>query len=114
LLEGSVAKAGNKLRITAQLVQSADGNHLWSDTYDREMQDIFAVRTDVAQQVAAALKVRLLGEEKKRLDQKPTENLAAYEAYLRALDLLARPGARLHALMAGAVLNDAPRLDPRS
>jgi adenylate cyclase len=81
LLEGSVAKAGNKLRITAQLIQASDGNHLWSDTYDREMQDIFAVRSEVAQQVAATLKVRLLGEEKKRLDQKPTENLEAYNLY---------------------------------
>jgi adenylate cyclase len=81
LLEGSVAKAGNKLRITAQLIQASDGNHLWSDTYDREMQDIFAVRSEVAQQVAATLKIRLLGEEKKRLDQKPTENLEAYNLY---------------------------------
>jgi TolB-like protein len=81
LLEGSVARAGNKLRITAQLIQASDGNHLWSDTYDREMQDIFAVRSEVAQQVAATLKVRLLGEEKKRLDQKPTENLEAYNLY---------------------------------
>ena len=83
LLEGSVAKAGNKLRITAKLIQASDGNHLWSDTYDRELQDIFAVRSEVAQHVAATLKVRLLGEEKKRLDQKPTENLEAYNLYLR-------------------------------
>ena len=81
LLEGSVARAGNKLRITAQLIQASDGNHLWSDTYDREMQDIFAVRSEVAQQVAATLKIRLLGEEKKRLDQKPTENIEAYNLY---------------------------------
>ena len=81
LLEGSVAKAGNKLRITAQLIQASDGNHLWSDTYDREMQDIFAVRSEVAQQVAATLKIRLLGEDKKRLDKKPTENLEAYNLY---------------------------------
>jgi serine/threonine-protein kinase len=83
LLEGSVAKAGNKLRITAQLIQASDGNHEWSDTYDREMQDIFAVRSEVAQQVAATLKVRLLGEEKKQLDKKPTENLEAYNLYRR-------------------------------
>ncbi len=83
LLEGSVAKAGNKLRITAKLIQASDGNHLWSDTYDLELQDIFAVRSEVAQRVAATLKVRLLGEEKKRLDQKPTENLEAYNLYLR-------------------------------
>jgi tetratricopeptide (TPR) repeat protein len=81
LLEGSVAKAGNKLRITAQLIQASDGNHLWSDTYDREMQDIFAVRSEVAQQVAETLKVRLLGEEKRKIDKKPTENLEAYNLY---------------------------------
>ncbi len=56
LLEGSVAKAGNKLRITAQLIQASDGNHEWSDTYDRDMQDIFAVRSEVAQKVAETLK----------------------------------------------------------
>src|SRR5437879_6370829 len=81
LLEGSVARAGNKLRITAQLIQASDGNHLWSDTYDRELQDIFAVRSEVAQQVAAKLKVRLLGVEKERIDQKPTESLEGYNLY---------------------------------
>jgi adenylate cyclase len=81
LLEGSVAKAGNKLRITAQLIQASDGNHEWSDTYDREMQDIFAVRSEVAQQVAQTLKIRLLGEEKRKIDKKPTENLEAYNLY---------------------------------
>jgi TolB-like protein len=81
LLEGSVARAGNKLRITGQLIQAADGNHLWSDTYDREMQDIFAVRSEVAQQVAGVLKVRLLGEDKRKIDEKPTDNLEAYNLY---------------------------------
>jgi len=81
LLEGSVAKAGNKLRITAQLIQASDGNHEWSDTYDREMQDIFAVRSEVARQVAETLKIRLLGEEKRKIDKKPTENLEAYNLY---------------------------------
>lgn len=81
LLEGSVAKAANKLRITAQLIQASDGNHLWSDTYDREMQDIFAVRSEVAQKVAETLKIRLLGEEKRKIDKKPTENLEAYNLY---------------------------------
>src|SRR5207248_39568 len=81
LLEGSVAKAGNKLRITAQLIQTSDGNHEWSDTYDREMQDIFAVRSEVAQKVAETLKVRLFGEEKRKIDKKPTENLEAYNLY---------------------------------
>ena len=83
LLEGSVARAGNKLRITAQLIQASDGNHLWSDTYDRQMQDIFAVRSEVAQQVADTLKIRLLGEDKKRLEKKPTEDIEAYNLYRR-------------------------------
>ena len=83
LLEGSVAKAGNKLRITAQLIQTSDGNHEWSDTYDREMQDIFAVRSEVAQKVAETLKIRLLGEEKRKIDKKPTENIEAYNLTVR-------------------------------
>src|SRR5205807_7237525 len=81
LLEGSVAKVGNKLRITAQLIKASDGNHEWSDTYDRDMQDIFAVRSEVAQKVAETLKVHLLGEEKRKIDKKPTENLEAYNLY---------------------------------
>ena len=81
LLEGSVARAGDKLRITAQLIQASDGNHVWSDTYDREMKDIFAVRSEVAQQVAETLQIRLLGRDKKRIDKKPTENLEAYNLY---------------------------------
>jgi len=83
LLEGSVAKAGNRLRITAQLIQASDGNHLWSDTYDREMQDIFAVRSDVAQQVVQALRVKLGVEATRALAQKPTENLKAFQYYMQ-------------------------------
>jgi adenylate cyclase len=83
LVEGSVAKAGNRLRISAQLIQASDGNHLWSDTYDREMQDIFAVRSDVAQQVVQALQVKLGVEAKRALVQKPTENLKAFQYYMQ-------------------------------
>jgi TolB-like protein/Flp pilus assembly protein TadD/class 3 adenylate cyclase len=112
LLEGSVAKAGNKLRITAQLIQASDGNHLWSDTYDREMQDIFAVRSEVAQQVAATLKVRLLGEEKKRLDQKPTENLEAYNLYRQGryyADKLSEDGTKRAVLFFQQAIDKDPR-----
>jgi adenylate cyclase len=83
LLEGSVAKAGNKLRITAQLIQASDGNNLWSDTYDREMQDIFAVRSEVAQQVVQALQVKLGVKATQALAQKPTENLKAFQYYMQ-------------------------------
>jgi adenylate cyclase len=83
VLEGSVRKAGTKLRITAQLINVADGFHLWSETYDREMADIFAIQSDVAQRVATALKGQLLAGEKQQLARKPTENLEAYGLYLK-------------------------------
>jgi adenylate cyclase len=85
LLEGSVAKAGNRLRISAQLIQASDGNHLWSDTYDREMQDIFAVRSEVAQQVVQALQVKLGVEATRALAHKPTENLKAFQYCMQGL-----------------------------
>ena len=111
LLEGSVAKAGNKLRITAQLIQASDGNHEWSDTYDREMQDIFAVRSEVAEKVANKLRVRLLGEEKKQIDKKPTDNLEAYDAYLKGRYFFNRPSDQN---LSKAILQfeNAVRLDP--
>jgi TolB-like protein/tetratricopeptide (TPR) repeat protein len=83
LLEGSVSKAGDKLRITAQLIDVATGNHLWSQTYDREMRDIFAIRTEVAQQVAEALKIRLGVSTRQVIAKKPTDNLEAYQLYLQ-------------------------------
>jgi adenylate cyclase len=111
LLEGSVAKAGNKLRITAQLIQASDGNHEWSDTYDREMQDIFAVRSEVAEKVANTLRVRLLGEEKKQIDKKPTDNLEAYDAYLKGRYFFNRPSDQ-NLSKAISQFEDAVRLDP--
>jgi TolB-like protein/cytochrome c-type biogenesis protein CcmH/NrfG len=83
VLEGSVSKAGNRVRITTQLINAADGYHLWSDSYDRELQDIFAIRSQVAQTVAKALQVTLAAGEQQRLDQKPTEDLEAYQLYLK-------------------------------
>jgi adenylate cyclase len=84
VLEGSVAKAGNQVRITAQLISTADGYHLWSDSYDRELQDIFAIRSQVAETVAKALQVTLAAGERRTLAQKPTEDVEAYQLYLKA------------------------------
>ncbi len=83
VLEGSVRKAGDKLRITAQLINVADGFHLWSETYDRDMTNLFSVQSEVAQQVATALKLQLGVADTQRLQSKPTANLAAYELYLK-------------------------------
>jgi TolB-like protein/class 3 adenylate cyclase/tetratricopeptide (TPR) repeat protein len=83
VLEGSVRKAGDKLRITAQLINVADGFHLWSETYDRDMTNLFSVQSEVAHQVAIALKLQLGVADTQRLQSKPTANLAAYELYLK-------------------------------
>jgi adenylate cyclase len=82
VLEGSVRKAGDKLRITAQLINAADGFHIWSETYDGDMKDILAMQSDVAQRVVRALEVQLGVEEARALTKKPTENAEAYRLYL--------------------------------
>ena len=82
VLEGSVRKAGEKLRITAQLINVADGFHLWSETYDRDMKDILAVQGDVAQRVVEALQVQLGVDEARALTKKATENPEAHRLYL--------------------------------
>jgi adenylate cyclase len=82
VLEGSVRKAGEKLRITAQLINVADGYHLWSETYDGDMKDILAMQSDVAQRVVQALEVQLGMDEARALTKKPTENAEAYRLYL--------------------------------
>ena len=82
ILEGSVRTAGDRVRITAQLVDAKDGIHRWSETYDRELIDIFAIQTEIATAIADALRVSLSSEERERLATPPTENLEAYQAYL--------------------------------
>ena len=83
VLEGSVRKMGNRLRITAQLVNVADGYHLWSERYDREMEDVFAIQDDISQAIVKALKVILSEGEKKQIEQVRAENVQAYDYYLR-------------------------------
>ncbi len=85
VLEGSVRQSGRQVRITAQLVNAADGYHLWSDTYDRELDDIFAVQDEIASSVAEALKVRLLGDAGERLNAGGTTNAKAFQAYLQGV-----------------------------
>src|SRR5213594_1269376 len=82
VLEGSVSKAGNKVRISAQLNNVADGYHLWAETYDRYMTDILEIRSDISRKVADALKVQLGVKETQLLAKKPSENSEAYEIYL--------------------------------
>jgi serine/threonine-protein kinase len=81
VLEGSVRKANNRVRITAQLVKTNDGYHLWSETFDRDLDDIFAIQAEIAEKVAQALSVTLLGRDKQAAGE--THNAEAYQAYLR-------------------------------
>jgi len=82
-LEGSVRKMGNRIRITAQLVNVADGYQLWSEKYDRELEDVFAIQDDISQAIVKALRVILTEDEKKAIEKPRTVNLQAYEFYLR-------------------------------
>jgi TolB-like protein len=92
ILEGSFRKAGNKIRVTTQLIDVAADRHLWAQNYDRNLDDIFAVQSDVAKQVAEALRVRILSSEKERVEKKPTESMAAYTLYLRGRSLWNKRG----------------------
>ncbi|HKC46595.1 MAG TPA: protein kinase [Gemmatimonadales bacterium] len=83
VLEGSVRKAGSKLRVTAQLVNVADGYHLWSERYDRELQDVFAIQDEIAGNIVRALRVVLSDAEKRAIEKAPTANVQAYDYYLR-------------------------------
>jgi serine/threonine-protein kinase len=110
LLEGSVRRAGNRVRVTAQLIKVADGFHLWSERFDRELTDIFAIQDDITQAIASALRIRLSVDSS--APRSFTPNLRAYEAYLKARDLWSRafPGSFEQTK---ALLEHAIKLDPQ-
>ncbi len=83
VLEGSVRKAGERIRVTAQLIDVKTDTHLWSETYTRQLDDIFAVQDEIAQAIVGALKITLSGEQQAQLEQRPTDNVEAYNLYLR-------------------------------
>ena len=90
LLEGSVRRAGSRVRIVAQLIEAQSDRHLWADTYDRELTDIFEIQSDVALQIAGALEAELSPEERIRIRKEPTDDVEAYQRYLQAKHCLTR------------------------
>ena len=110
LLEGSVRRAGNRVRVTAQLIKVSDGFHLWSERYDREWTDIFAIQDEITQAITSALRIRLSADSSTSRRHQP--NLRAYEAYLKARELWSRafPGAFEQTK---AMLKHASTLDPQ-
>jgi serine/threonine protein kinase/tetratricopeptide (TPR) repeat protein len=87
VLEGSVRREGNRVRIAGQLIDARTDEHLWAETYDRDLKDVFAIQSEVAQQIAGALRATLSPAEKKRIGQSPTQNLEAYDEYLKGREL---------------------------
>ena len=83
VLEGSVRKYGNKIRVTCQLIKASDGFHVWAESYDRQLEDLFDIQTDVAKSVAGALRVILIPDELERVEKKPTVSVQAYGHYLQ-------------------------------
>ena len=90
ILEGSVQKAADQVRVNVQLINAQTDSHLWADTYDRKLTDIFGVESEIAKGIAESLQAKLTGREEQALAVKPTNNPEAYDAYLRGLAFEAR------------------------
>jgi adenylate cyclase len=112
VLEGSVRKADNQVRITAQLIDATTGGHLWSERYDRPLQDIFALQDEVVQKIVTTLRLQLSLQEQGYLVRKTTDNLAAYDTYLRGRELFNRFTQEANA-QARQMFEKALALDPQ-
>ena len=112
LLEGSVQKVGNAVHINVQLIKAATDAHLWAESYDRELQNIFGVEGEVAGKIADTLDATLTGTEQKAVAAKPTQNPTAYDAYLRALSIEHNEYSNNSYLLAATDYAEAVRLDP--
>jgi TolB-like protein/Tfp pilus assembly protein PilF len=114
ILEGSVQKIGDSVRVNVQLIKAANDSHLWADTFDRKLIDVFFVESEVAKAIAEQLRVHLTGREQQVLAAKPTENLEAYDAYLRGLAYNVKTATTpANSLGAQKYLREAVRLDPK-
>ena len=115
IVEGSVQKSADSVRVNVQLIKAANDSHLWADTFDRKLTDIFSVESEVAKAIAEQLRAKLTGQEEKVITAKPTDNPEAYDAYLRGLAYSLKSGANtpVNALGAQKHLKEAVRLDPK-
>jgi TolB-like protein len=114
ILEGRVQKSGDAVRVNVQLIKVANDSHLWADIFDRKLTDIFSVESEVAKAIADQLRVHLTGREEKVIAAKPTDNVEAYDAYLRGLAYTLKTlNTPANALGAQKYLREAVRLDPK-
>ena len=113
ILEGSVRRSGNKVRVTGQLIHAGSDEHIWAEAYDRDVSDVFAIQAELSKQIAATLKTVLSPEEKVLIARRPTANPAAYDLYLRARDVSNREGVTDSATHQRVLfLESALKLDP--
>jgi len=113
LLEGSVRRVGNRVRVNVQLINANNDEHIWAEDYDRDLTDVFAIQTDLAQKIASALQAKLSPNEKARLDNRPTQNPDAYLLFVQAHDYANRPDMFLDtSLKAEQLFEQATKLDP--
>src|SRR5256714_2954646 len=114
ILEGSVQKSGDAVRVNVQLIKAANDSHLWADTYYRRLTDLFSVESEVAKAIADQLRVHLTGQEEQVIAAKPTDNPEAYDFYLRGLAYTLKTAATpANAIAAQNYLREAVRLDPK-
>ena len=113
LLEGSVRRIGNRVRVNVQLINANNDEHIWAEDYDRDLTDVFAIQTDLAQKIASALQAKLSPNEKARLDNRPTQNPDAYLLFVQAHDYANRTDMfRDTSLKAEQLFEQATKLDP--
>jgi TolB-like protein/predicted Zn-dependent protease len=113
ILEGSVRRVGNRVRVNVQLINVANDQHIWAEDYDRELTDVFAIQSDLAQKIAGELRAKLSPTEKAQIERKPTENSEAYLVFVEGHDLLTRPDRlRADTERAEKLFEKATRLDP--
>jgi len=114
ILEGSVQKSGDAVRVNVQLIKAANDSHLWAETFDRKLYDIFSVESEVAKAIADQLRAKLTGQEERVIAARPTSNPEAYDAYLRGLAYsLKTASSSANSLGAQKYLREAVRLDPK-
>jgi TolB-like protein/Tfp pilus assembly protein PilF len=113
ILEGSVRRIGNRVRVNVQLINVVNDQHIWAEDYDRELTDVFDIQSDLAQKIAGELRAKLSPAEKEQIERKPTQNTEAYLAFLEGHDLLTRPDRlRADTEKAEQLFERATRLDP--
>jgi len=113
ILEGSVRREGNKVRVNVQLINATNDEHIWANNYDRDLTDVFAIQTDLAHVIADALQAKLSPSEKAQIERKPTENTEAYLAFMEANELVRRPDKlKADSRKAEELLEHATTLDP--